>query len=221
MFASGSISVLSSISSCKKKIRMIRKVSCYCPLFLYSPLLVSAICNYIDIRPIWPHALKAISKKAIEVITVGMLCGKKKKKAMTVPSVGIQALWNNRRWQRRKIISPLQQPTTQEECNLYPESYCSLGCQPLSEWGGADAESTHSSRCKQCTWDPWVSHVFSPGTQPLVQAVTLQFHCRCLHQSVPPSILHPPSTNPSCTDPLPSCARSCTQLNLCWTFSTC
>lgn len=43
MFASGSISLLSqSISSCKKTIIMMRKVSCYCPPFLCSHLLV---CN--------------------------------------------------------------------------------------------------------------------------------------------------------------------------------
>lgn len=110
------------VSSCKKKTRMIWKVSCYCPPFLCSPLLVSAICTYIDRRQIWPleGSFKKKSNWSHDCRDVVW-----QKKAMTVPSSRIEALWSYRRWQRRKIIS-LQQ-------DFSSSKYAGLPCQ-ISPW---------------------------------------------------------------------------------------
>ena len=48
-------------------------------------------------------------------------------------------------------------------------------------WGGVGVGPRvyfQSVRFIACTWAPWVSHIFSPGAQPLIQAVTWQFPCR-------------------------------------------
>jgi len=117
-------------------------------------------------------SIKAQLKDKIPYIWV--LWAVLQKKAMTVPSNGIQALWSNSKqrkktddwWQLKRIaISKWKK-------------HRSSGCLNKAEEGWIQAPPLLSLRCIACSWTPWVSHTFSPDDQPLVQTVTWQFNSR-------------------------------------------
>lgn len=130
------------------------------------------------------------------------------KKVITVPSNGIHALQSNNTQLRKEIKKtnlPLPMtPSSDSSRGEQSPSRKILLCQLLTlKWGVRRGVSWlhpfQSVRCTACTWAPWISHTFSPGDQPLVQAVTWQFHCtlhlnwwalgRYLTDDVPPGII--------------------------------
>ena len=108
----------------------------------------------------------------------------------------ICSVWQRRSWQwlltgykqyravagnKKELTNLFLQPVkVQEECSLYSEKFCSLDFQPLnkSEERWIQALPLLVSQCIVCTWAPWVGHAFSPGAQPLLQAMTWPFCCR-------------------------------------------